>query len=140
MTSPICHAREHDAILLYSTQAQDRPSALDPPYTGVVNAAIELFAVSLPLQSPKVQESSVEQIATLLSANSLNRNPGRKSAMTVNISVALLYALQVAVKETSFTPGSLKYPATEKIMQELLQVCLPLNPQPLCIVSMILPP
>lgn len=42
--------------------------------------------------------------------------------MTINIAVALLYTLRVAVKETDFPPGNLKNPGTEKIMQELLQV------------------
>ncbi len=90
--------------------------------TEVVNAAIELFAITLPLQTPRVQESIVEEIATLLSAQSLHRNPGRKAAMIANVAVALLYTLRVAVKETSAAPGSLKNNATEKIMQELLQV------------------
>lgn len=113
---------EHDSVLLYSVIDRDGGSYSDPPDTEVVNAAIDLFAKALPLQSPKVQESSVEQIATLLSAQSLNRNPGRRSAMTVNIAVALLLTLKIAVKGTPSAPGSLRYPATEKVMQELIQV------------------
>lgn len=113
---------EHDSVLLYSVIDRDGGSYSDPSDTEVVNAAIDLFAKALPLQSPKVQESSVEQIATLLSAQSLNRNPGRRSAMTVNIAVALLLTLKIAVKETPSAPGSLRYPATEKVMQELIQV------------------
>jgi hypothetical protein len=87
----------------------------------VVNTAIELFAVALPLQTPKVQESSVEQIATLLSSHTLQRNPGRKAAMSINIAIALLHTLKVAVKETPSLPGNLDL-STGKIMQELLQV------------------
>jgi hypothetical protein len=95
----------------------------DPPATELVNSAIELFALALPLQTSKVQESSVEQIATLLSSNSLQRNPGRKAAMTVNVTIALLHALRVANKEM----GLLSLPvhihvAAEKILQELVQV------------------
>ncbi|OAX80699.1 hypothetical protein ACJ72_04963 [Emergomyces africanus] len=121
LMSPTCQAREHDSVLLYSVTDRNSSSHSDPPDTEVVNAAIDLFAKALPLQSPKVQESSVEQIAALLSAQSLNRNPGRKSAMTVNIAVALLVTLKVAVKETPSASGSLRYPATEKVMQELIQ-------------------
>lgn len=95
-------------------------SYADPPVTEVVNAAIDLFAIAFPLQTPKVQESSVEQIATLLSSPSLQRNPGRKAAMTVNIAVALLHALKVAVKETASLPGNLDSSA-ERIIQEFLQ-------------------
>lgn len=107
-------------MLLYSAKDHDDNSLPQPPATEVVNAAIELFAITLPLQAPKVQESSVEQMATLLSAHSLSRNPGRKAAMTVNIAMALFHVLRVAVETNS--PGNLKNPATEKIMQELLQV------------------
>jgi hypothetical protein len=117
---PICEASEHDPILLYSARQGDRLSA-DPHPTGVVNAAIELFSVALALHAPKVQESSVEQIATFLSSTGLQRNPGRKAAMVVNISVALLHALKVAMKETSSAARKLS-PTTEKVMQELIQV------------------
>lgn len=117
---PICEASEHDSVLLYCARDGDAITA-DPPTTEVVNAAIQLFSIALPLQAPKVQESSVEQIATLLSSQSLQRNPGRKAAMTVNIAVALLHALKVAVGETSSPAGNLNS-CTEKILQELLQV------------------
>lgn len=120
MIFPICQASEHDSVLLYSTRQGDRFSA-DPQSTGVVNAAIELFSVAIALHAPKVQESSVEQIATYLSSTGLQRNPGRKAAMVVNISVALLHALKIAVRESGPTAGKLS-PTTEKVLQELIQV------------------
>ncbi|OOF91177.1 hypothetical protein ASPCADRAFT_155493 [Aspergillus carbonarius ITEM 5010] len=119
LTFPICQASEHDSLLLYSTREGDS-SLADPHSTGVVNAAIELFSVAIPIHAPKVQESSVEQIATFLSSPGLQRNPGRKAAMVVNIAVALLHALKVSVKETGFTVGKLN-PATDKVLQELVQ-------------------
>lgn len=119
LTFPICQAREHDAVLLYSLRDEDELT-VDPPTTGVVNAAIELFAVAIGLHSPKIQESSVEQIATFLTSPTLQRNPGRKAALGVNISVALLHALKVAVKDTEFVAGKLSN-STDKILQELVQ-------------------
>ncbi|KAJ5375543.1 Armadillo-like helical [Penicillium concentricum] len=119
LTFPICEASEHDAVLLYSLRDGDK-LAVDPPTTGVVNSAIDLFSVALALHSSKIQESSVEQIATFLTSPGLQRNPGRKAALVVNISVALLQTLKVAVKETDFVPGKLN-PSTDKILQELLQ-------------------
>ncbi|KAL5339701.1 armadillo-type protein [Aspergillus crustosus] len=116
---PIWQASEHDSVLLYSARQGDSHSA-DPHSTGVVNAAIELFSVAIALHAPKVQESSVEQIATYLSSTGLQRNPGRKAAMIVNISVALLHTLKVAVREGCSTAGKLS-PTTEKVMQELIQ-------------------
>jgi hypothetical protein len=119
LTFPICQASEHDALLLYNLRDGDK-LAVDPPTTGVVNSAIDLFSVALALHSPKIQESSVEQIATFLTSPSLQRNPGRKAALVINISVALLQTLKVAVKETGFVAGKLN-PSTDKILQELLQ-------------------
>ncbi len=94
----------------------------DPPATQVINSAIILFATALPLQSPKVQEGVLEQLATFLSSNSLNRNPGRKAAVTANISVALLGALKVALRETMAEAGDLRHPTVERYLQEILQV------------------
>lgn len=94
----------------------------DPPSTEVVNAAITLFAVSLPLQSTKVQESILEQLTTFMSATGLNRDPGRKEATTVNIAAALLATLKVNSKETGFPPGDLTDAGVEKALQDLLQV------------------
>jgi len=120
LTFPICQASEHDSVLLYCSRDGDVLHA-DPPATGVVNASIDLFSVAIPLHAPKVQESSVEQIATFLSSPALQRNPGRRAAMVVNVAVALLHALKVAVKEAGSAAGKLN-PATDKILQELLQV------------------
>jgi HEAT repeat-containing protein 5 len=122
VTFPIIEAPEHDSVLLYCAADKTNASA-DPPVTEVVNTAIQLFALALPLQTSKVQESSVEQIATLLSSHSLQRNPGRKAAMTMNVAVALLHALKVANKEI----GKKSLPfhldsSVEKILQELIQV------------------
>ncbi|PWY72342.1 HEAT repeat protein [Aspergillus heteromorphus CBS 117.55] len=119
LTFPVCQASEHDSLLLYSTRQEDSLLA-DPHSIGVVNAAIELFSVAIPLHAPKVQESCVEQIATFLSSTSLQRNPGRKAAMLVNVAVALLHALKVSVRETGSTTGKLN-PATDKVLQELVQ-------------------
>lgn len=120
MTFPICQAVEHDSVLLYCSRDGDSPYA-DPPTTGVVNSAIDLFSLAIPLHAPKVQESSVEQIATFLSSHNLQRNPGRKAAIIVNIGVALLHALKVALRETDSVSGKLSS-ANDKIMQELLHV------------------
>jgi hypothetical protein len=105
-----------------STDIQDLP---DPPATEVVNSALQLFAICLPLQTPKIQESILEQMTSFLSANSLQRDFNRKTAMMVNIAYGLLSALKVAVKETKSAPGDLRGPAVEKVIQSFLHVSLP---------------
>jgi hypothetical protein len=83
---------------------------------------LQLFAICLPLQTPKIQESILEQMTSFLSANNLQRDTNRKMAMMVNIAYALLSALKVAVKETRSPSGDLKGSAVEKVIQELLHV------------------
>lgn len=90
-----------------------------------MNSALQLFAICLPLQTPKIQESILEQMTSFLSAGSLQRDINRKTAMMVNIAYGLLSALKVAVKETRSASGSLKGAAVEKVMQELLHVSTP---------------
>ncbi|KAH7058880.1 HEAT repeat protein-like protein [Macrophomina phaseolina] len=124
ISSPVCNAREHDSISLYIGKDLDSDELPDPPATEVVNAALNLFAILLPLQTPKVQESILEQITSFMSAGSLQRDPARKAAMTVNIAVALLGALKVANKETLSSPGDLKGQAVEKVMQEMLHTLI----------------
>lgn len=122
LLSPICGAREHDSISLYIRASDENHELPDPPATEVVNAALQLFAICLPLQTARIQESILEQMTSFLSAGSLQRDINRKTAMMVNIAYAVLSALKVAVKETRSAPGSLKGPAVEKVMQDLLHV------------------
>jgi hypothetical protein len=110
---------------LYIGTTNDATELPDPPATEVVNAALQLFAICLPLQTPKIQESILEQMTSFLSANSLQRDINRKTAMMVNMACALLLTLKVAVKETRSPSGSLKGVAVEKVMQDLLHVSKP---------------
>ncbi|KAJ9642042.1 hypothetical protein H2199_005257 [Coniosporium tulheliwenetii] len=124
LLSPVCSAREHDSISLYLSQTDKSSDFSDPPATEVVNAAITLFAISLPLQAPKVQESILEQMSSFLSASSLQRDQLRKTAIMVNITMALLATLKVAAKEAPVAPGDVRSPAVERAMQELLHAVI----------------
>lgn len=120
LLSPICGTLEHDASILYIGSG-DGPSLPDPAATEVVNLAIQLFAFVFPLTPPKVQESVLEQVTTFVVAGSLQRDPGRKAAINVNVAVALLSILRVAVKETKSPAGDVTTPAVEKLIQDLLR-------------------
>lgn len=121
LRSPVCSSLEHDAALLYVGD-NARPQALpDPPATEVINMAIQLFAFVFPLTPAKVQESILEQLATFMSAGVLQRDPGRKAAMNVNISAALLYSLKVSSKETSAPRGDVTNLAVERLLQEIVR-------------------
>jgi HEAT repeat-containing protein 5 len=122
LLSPICSSLEHDSLSLYLGDLGKSDSLPDPPATEVVNIAIKLFAIAFPLTPPKIQESILEQVATFLSAGSLQRDPGRKAAMNINVATALLSTLKVAVKETQSPSGDLTNSAVEKLMQEMIRM------------------
>ncbi|KAL8922563.1 MAG: hypothetical protein Q9208_005066 [Pyrenodesmia sp. 3 TL-2023] len=109
--------------------AGSREDLPHPPATEVVNSAIALFAVVFPSQSVKVQEFILEQLATHLSAGSLQRAPGRRAAVAINTAMALLGALKVAVGEISAESGDLKHPAVEKSLEALLRTFV-IDPDP----------
>ncbi|KAI0527879.1 armadillo-type protein [Xylaria bambusicola] len=121
LLSPICPSLEHDAATLYIGNLDPASELPDPPATEVVNMAVRLFAFVFPVTPAKVQESVLEQIATYTSAGSLQRDPGRKAAMAVNIASALLSTLKVAVKETQSSSGNITNPAVEKLLQEMIR-------------------
>ncbi|KAI1487782.1 armadillo-type protein [Biscogniauxia mediterranea] len=121
LLSPICPSLEHDAAILYIGEPDASTNLPDPPATEVVNMAIQLFAFVFPLTPAKVQESILEQIATFSSAGSLQRDPGRKAAINVNVASALFSTLKVAVKETQSPHGDVTNMAVEKLLQELIR-------------------
>ena len=120
---PVCGALEHDSVSINAHGRKQLDASPDPPATEVVNSAIALFAAVFPSQSPKVQEFTLEQLMTLLSAGAMQRAPGRKAAVSVNVAMALLGTVKVAVGEMAAESGDLKHPAVEKGLQTLLRVC-----------------
>ena len=124
ISSPVCGAREHDSVYMHLVDKQGVEELPDPPATEVVNSAIAFFAVALPLQASKVQESSLVQLSLYLSAKSLLRDPGRKAAVTINIALALLNCLKVSSGETSANTGNLKNIAVEKCLDDLLRTLI----------------
>ncbi|KAL1882023.1 hypothetical protein VTK73DRAFT_3005 [Phialemonium thermophilum] len=119
LLSPVCPALEHDASILYVGDLEK--SLPDPPATEVVNMAIQLFAFVFALTPSKVQESILEQVTTFVAAGSQQRDAGRKAAIGVNVAVALLLTLKVAVKETQAPSGDITNLAVEKLLQEMLR-------------------
>ncbi|KAI0156643.1 ARM repeat-containing protein [Hypoxylon sp. FL1284] len=121
LLSPICSSLEHDAAMLYLRDPDSSANLPSPPATEVVNMAIQLFAFVFPLTPAKVQESVLEQIATFISAGSLQRDPGRKAAISVNVASALFLTLKVAVRETQSPAGNVTNIAVEKLLQEMVR-------------------
>lgn len=114
--APTCGDFEHNSLLVYTEGEQRRPVAAN---TGVVDAAICLFATGLPLQAPKVQQGILEQINSML-GNS--QNTARNIAITINLATALYLTMQVATRDTAYDAGDLRAPEVIKALQELIHV------------------
>lgn len=121
LDSPICGSLEHDASVLYIDNMTTSSSTPHPPATEVINTAIELFAFAFPLTPAKVQESILEQVRTFASAGVLQRDPGRKAAINVNLATAMLATLRVAVKETRSPSGDISNAAVEALLQDIVR-------------------
>lgn len=120
LLSPICGALENDPTACYVDTEVSSDSMPDPAATDAVNTAISSFALSLPLQPPKIQESTLEQMTSALSATALHKDPARKAAITVNIATALLSTLTVATGDAGTIKGDLHSMSAEKGIQSLL--------------------
>ena len=124
LASPISGAQEHDSVYLHTSRNVDGSDPPDPPATEVVNSAIALFATALPLQSPRVQEGVLEQLATFMASATNQREPGRRAAVMVNAAMALLGTLKVVVGDTLAEQGDLKHPTVERTIEELVMSLL----------------
>ncbi|KAF8998676.1 armadillo-type protein [Cyathus striatus] len=84
LRKPIIPSIEHDPLSLFTPMDESSAGKPPPPYTAVVDSAIELFANTV-------------KIITLLLENvhspKLEKNTGRKAAVFVNAVVALLLAM-----------------------------------------------
>lgn len=91
------------------------------PHTAVVDSAIELFALLLPMQTEKIQQSILEQVASFAGSSSLQKDPGRKAAVTANVALALSGTLKLVALSKSSSKIRLADEAVLNIMQEILK-------------------
>ncbi|KAF9435968.1 hypothetical protein BGZ76_005110, partial [Entomortierella beljakovae] len=105
LKKPILGAPEHDPMTIYTTYAL--PKSVSnyslpkprPVATSIIDTAIELFAILMPLQSSVLQGSLMEELSRMLKSSVLDKNPGRKMAIQVNTVVAILGATKYAMAE-----------------------------------------
>ncbi|KAK5941864.1 hypothetical protein PMZ80_005815 [Knufia obscura] len=119
-SAPLVPALENDSTAIYCDEANlDQDGSCSPEST-CVTLAVQLFSVALPSQPPRIQESCLEQVATVL-AQPLQREPGRKFALQVNAMTAILGALAVANNETGFHAGKLAASTINKSLAEIVR-------------------
>ena len=122
--SPICFGKEHDSALLYVAGIFKGRTDSPPLATEVIDLAIILFGLSMPLQAQQIQESVLEQISSYMLHPLLLKAPARKAAITVNIAVALLVSFRAASKLGNIGGAVFSSAAVEKALQNILHVSL----------------
>ena len=121
---PVGASAEYDSSCCYLSDLLDAEEDPSPPGTEAVNSAIAAFGLSLPLQAPRVQESTLEQISASMSAQALVKDPARKAAIMVNVALALRTACLVAIGEVGTHKGDVRRDATENAFDGLLRSCI----------------
>ncbi|EJD52751.1 ARM repeat-containing protein [Auricularia subglabra TFB-10046 SS5] len=97
ITTPVLGSFEHDTSVLWrSFKLGTTWPDPAPPATAVIDGAIELFSQLLPLQDPGLCSKTIAQLIDGCRSPKLERNVGRKTAVFVNATVALMLALRVA--------------------------------------------
>jgi len=129
LKKPILGAPEHDPLVVYTSYAL--PSAVSqyslpkprPTATGVIDAAIELFAILLPCQSSALQGSLMDDLSKMLKSSTLDKNPGRKMAIQVNAVVSILGATKYAMAESKRSEHRpFEGPLASSLSQSILRV------------------
>ncbi|CAG8571263.1 21017_t:CDS:10 [Cetraspora pellucida] len=97
LEQPIIGAPEYDSIMIYTTYWISPANSVTyqipkpvPAVSALVDYSIELFALIFPLQSALVQESYLEQLIKAVRHPKLEKSPGRKMALQVNMVICLL--------------------------------------------------
>lgn len=124
VATPVVSAVEFDSTCCYMSTGDGTEALPVSAATEAVNAAITVFALALPLQTPKVQESMLEQISSSLSSTALNKDPARKTAISTNITTALHATLRVATGESGSYKGSLSSTQAENALQAFLRTSI----------------
>lgn len=99
MRKPVLGACEHDPLSLCQARIINTEYQLlepPPPATSVVDTAIDLFAQLLPLQDLITTTRIITQLLDSVRSQKLEKNSGRKAAVSINGVVALVLALRHA--------------------------------------------
>ncbi|KIL59187.1 hypothetical protein M378DRAFT_27111 [Amanita muscaria Koide BX008] len=106
LRKPVLGACEYDPLVLCQQQSRGLDGKQfyliepPPPTTAVADAAVELFAQLLPLQDLAVATRTVTVLLEAVRSQKLDKNIGRKAAVSVNASIAIVLALRNAMTTT----------------------------------------
>lgn len=107
-------SNEHDFLVLCTPKTLDGPIGLmgqetmlpaPPIATSMIDSAIELFALYLPLVNTKQQTTILEKLYSHVTSMKLEKNPGRKMAILANSITAFLLSTRTCMS-SSYTGKS----------------------------------
>lgn len=119
-------APEHDPLVLSTRHHSDvlgEDLLLTPPpaASGLVDAAIELFALYFPLQESNNQTALLQQITNNIRSGKMEKNPGRRMAVLANSVTAVLGSLRHIMHSSS---RSAVDPQVGNVMREVIKEAL----------------
>ncbi|CAG8467294.1 7812_t:CDS:10 [Ambispora gerdemannii] len=138
LEQPVLGAPEHDSLMIYTTYWSSSFSTFQlpkpvPPATVLVDSSIEFFATVFPLQNAAVQESLFEQLIKVVRHPKLEKSPGRKMAVQVNMVIGLLGTFKVIMSASSRRGDSgtpmIAHKKVGALAMELLQAAI-VHPDP----------
>ncbi|KAJ7675207.1 armadillo-type protein [Mycena rosella] len=103
LRKPVLGGCEHDPLSLCQARISNSEYQLEEPppaTTSVVDTAIELFAQLLPLQDLASTVKIVTLLLESIRSPKLEKNAGRKAAVSINAAVAVVLALRQAMTTT----------------------------------------
>ncbi|KAH9052913.1 clathrin-coated vesicle protein [Lactarius deliciosus] len=101
---PILQSAEHDPLSICQSRdltAESFWPEFPPPLTQAVDAALALFARLLPLQDPTSAARLITLMIDSVKSPKYDKNIGRKAAVQVNATIAILLALRQAMTSPS---------------------------------------
>lgn len=131
LRKPVLGACEHDPLVLCQQQSRGldgklfQPVEPTPPTTAVVDAAVELFAQLLPLQEPTISIRTLNTLLEAVRSSKLEKNIGRRVAVTVNASIAIVLTLRNAMSSTHAKQARDDLGSTQitSLLSQFLMVC-----------------
>ncbi|KDQ54486.1 hypothetical protein JAAARDRAFT_80176 [Jaapia argillacea MUCL 33604] len=124
LRKPVLGSCEHDPLSACRHQNFATQERIEPPpaATAVVNAAISLFAEILPLQDVPSIVRVLNQVVEYIRSPRLERNAGRKAAVTVNtMAVILLVMRQASVPHHRRSRESLADPQVTSVLSPFIK-------------------
>lgn len=109
-------AAEYDPLVLSSSSGDSTVPTAPPPAIGLVNAAIELFALYFPLQEVQNQVALLHNLLSSYRSSRLEKNPGRREAILANAITSIVGLLRLSRTHVE--------PQVSNIMREIIKEAL----------------